>query len=215
MTWCRFFLHSLCLSPSLHIRFFFFLLFRLPTFAWVCFVACRYWYATLASHLPDADAELLMPLVLVKYCNVPLKRQFPWLCSFLFAAFCSLLLLLLVMLMVFFCSFPFKSYRFATTYHSNKSFSRWKKEYIYIVCMCATCANIEVKTTQDKNYIHRFLSKTLYNEKKGKWVGANRADMRVYGVHSVCVCVCDTFIGLLSLAKSSSLQFAHHFTRKL
>lgn len=58
-------------------------------------VKCAANTAALASFA--RDAELLMPLVLVKYCNVPLKRQFLWL--FFFP--CTVL------------SLNFKSYRFA------------------------------------------------------------------------------------------------------
>lgn len=49
-----------------------------------CAVCCQYWdMPVLASFA--RDAELLMPLVLVKYCNVPLERQFLWLRSFIYS----------------------------------------------------------------------------------------------------------------------------------
>lgn len=49
-----------------------------------CVVCCQYWdMLVLASFA--RDAELLMPLVLVKYCNVPLERQFLWLRSFIYS----------------------------------------------------------------------------------------------------------------------------------
>lgn len=65
----------------------FFALFPLCRFFFVFFVCRRVAWVYSAQLCRTCiiyhDAELLMPLVLVKYCNVPLKRQFLWLVSHL------------------------------------------------------------------------------------------------------------------------------------